>query len=142
MIVGGLAAWRRGCDLDHTKRTLSRRMKWVFPHLGDLDWRWFWHGDLAVNTETLPKIYELAPGVVAALGYSGRGVPAATAMGQVLADFTSGIPAEELDLAVSNLRPIYGRRVLSFLVSRFRGVVNRGRDRIEAVRARVPAPWF
>jgi glycine/D-amino acid oxidase-like deaminating enzyme len=44
--------------------------------------------------------------VIAALGYNGRGVAMATAMGVQIARRLTGTPAEALDMPVSSIRPI------------------------------------
>jgi len=43
---------------------------------------------------------------MAALGYNGRGVAMATALGRVLADWASGTPEDQLDFPVTDPRPI------------------------------------
>jgi glycine/D-amino acid oxidase-like deaminating enzyme len=53
-----------------------------------------------------PHLHEPAPGVIAALGYNGRGVAMATAMGGQIARRILGAPAEALDMPVTSIRPI------------------------------------
>lgn len=87
---------RRGLDPDWTRRLTSEKFKWVLPQLGEIDWDYFWYGDLDMQLRTIPRLFELAPGIVASLGYSGRGVPTGTMMGTVLADWAQGVPMAEM----------------------------------------------
>ena len=53
-----------------------------------------------------PHLHELAPGIYAGLGYNGRGVAIATAMGRILASWAAGESAEKLDFPVTPLKPL------------------------------------
>jgi glycine/D-amino acid oxidase-like deaminating enzyme len=61
---------------------LGRRLNGVFPYLGRIEFEHFWNGWLDMSPIKLPGLHELAPGLYAAVGFSGRGVPTATAMGR------------------------------------------------------------
>ena len=63
-----------------------------------MEWTHAWGGDVALTRDHLPGLHLLAPGVMAGLGYNGRGVGMATVMGKVLADWASGEPDDALDL--------------------------------------------
>jgi glycine/D-amino acid oxidase-like deaminating enzyme len=89
---------RRGADADFTKSLTTGKLKWILPQLGDIDWQYYWFGDLDMQPRTIPRLFELAPGVIASLGYSGRGVPTGTMMGTVLAEWALGKPVDELAL--------------------------------------------
>lgn len=41
----------------------------------ELRWEYFWFRELDMQKRTIPRFYQLAPGVVALTGLSGRGVP-------------------------------------------------------------------
>jgi len=45
-----------------------------------------WGGLVAMTGDHLPHLHELAPGLLAGLGYNGRGVAMAIVMGRLLAD--------------------------------------------------------
>src|SRR5436853_295057 len=51
-------------------------------------------------------LHELAPGLLAGLGYNGRGVAMATMMGRLLARLALGVPAAELGFPVTAMRPV------------------------------------
>lgn len=48
-------------------------------------WSTAWVGDVGVVPDRIPKLYDLAPGAMAALGFSGAGIAMATAYGRELA---------------------------------------------------------
>ena len=59
-----------------------------------------------MTADHYPHLNLVAPGVMAAIGYNGRGVAVASAMGKVLADWATDMPADELDYPVTAPRPI------------------------------------
>ena len=59
-----------------------------------------------MTRDSLPGLHQLAPNVMAGLGFNGRGVANATVMGTILADWALGTPPEHLDMVVSEARPI------------------------------------
>ena len=128
LVTGSIASVRRGWERELTAGVFTRRMQHVFPQIGALEWPWLWYGYLAMNRETLPKLYEPAPGVVAALGYSGRGVPTATTMGRELARMLTGTPREELALPITRPKPLRGRGLLSKAVPLILGPYHRWQD--------------
>ena len=78
----------------------------LFPKLGGVEWVHHWGGFVALTTDHLPHLHELEPGIVTALGYNGRGVAMATAMGRLLAEHAAGASADDLDFPVTGLEPI------------------------------------
>ena len=89
---------KRGGDLEYTKKLTADKLKWMLPQLDEVDFEYAWTGDLDMQPKTFPRLFELAPGVVASLGYSGRGVPTGTMMGTVLSEWAMGMPKEDLTL--------------------------------------------
>jgi len=78
----------------------------LWPAFGDMRWTHGWNGQLAMTTDHYPHLHEPAPGVIAALGYNGRGVAMATAMGGQIARRLLGAQAEALDMPLTSIRPI------------------------------------
>jgi glycine/D-amino acid oxidase-like deaminating enzyme len=66
-------------------RHLERSLALLFPQLRDLGCEYRWGGRVAITRDFLPHVHEPAPGLTVALGYNGRGVAAAIAMGKHLA---------------------------------------------------------
>lgn len=89
---------RRGVDMDYTRQLMTDRLRWLHPQIDRVSWDFFWWGDLDMQRRTIPRLFNLAPGVVASLGYSGRGVPTGTMMGTVLAEWAKGLPERDLAL--------------------------------------------
>jgi glycine/D-amino acid oxidase-like deaminating enzyme len=81
--------------------------KRLWPFIGNPQWTHGWNGQLALTLDHYPHLYEPAHNVIACLGYNGRGVAMATAMGNEIARRITGTPAQELDMPVrSALEPI------------------------------------
>ena len=61
------------------------QMHQVFPQVKGIPVECYWSGKVALTTDHLPRIYELAENLYAGLGFNGRGVAMATLMGKLLA---------------------------------------------------------
>ncbi|TQS70681.1 FAD-binding oxidoreductase [Rhodobacteraceae bacterium] len=100
----------RGRDPALTRQILSDRLKWLHPDLREeLQWEFFWYGELDMQRRTVPRLYGLAPGVVAMTGLSGRGVPTGSMIGGILSDWAMGLAEQDLDLKLEPLsrQPLY-----------------------------------
>ena len=97
---------RRGGDVTFTKRYMADRFQWLYPDLPRFHWEYYWFGDVDLHPDTFPQFVALAPGVTAAIGYSSRGVPTATAMGRQLALHALGTPERDLAVKLSPLRTV------------------------------------
>lgn len=69
-----------------------------------------WNGQFALTPDFYPRLHRPAPGVWAALGYSGRGVAMAVSMGREIANSINGCPDAELPIPISPIKPIWGHR--------------------------------
>lgn len=78
----------------------------LWPFLGGTAWRYGWNGQLAMTLDHYPHWHEPIEGIMACVGYNGRGVAMGTLMGREIARRISGVPAGEILLSVSPLRPI------------------------------------
>jgi glycine/D-amino acid oxidase-like deaminating enzyme len=86
--------------------TAEARIARLYPQLGALRWQESWSGWIAMTTDHYPRVHELAPGVFAGLGYSGRGIAAATIIGREIALRLGGAEEDALAFPLSPLRPI------------------------------------
>jgi glycine/D-amino acid oxidase-like deaminating enzyme len=77
-------------------RKMSRRLATLFPHLGPLEWEHQWSGWVGMTYDLNPHLHQLAPGLWAALGYSGRGIALATMIGRDIAARVAGAPDASL----------------------------------------------
>jgi glycine/D-amino acid oxidase-like deaminating enzyme len=80
--------------------------KRLFPFIGDVRWSHGWNGQLAITTDHYPHFSEPAQNVIVCMGYNGRGVAMATAMGGEIAKRIKGHPPNELDMPVRPMHPI------------------------------------
>jgi len=95
---------RRGRDMAYTRQVMSDRLKWLHPQIREeIRWEYFWFGELDMQYRTVPRFYDLAPGVVALTGLSGRGVPTGSMLGSILSEWALGKPQNELALKLEPL---------------------------------------
>ncbi len=95
---------RRGRDMAYTRQVMSDRLKWLHPQIREeIRWDYFWFGELDMQYRTVPRFYDLAPGVVALTGLSGRGVPTGSMLGSILSEWALGKPQNELALKLEPL---------------------------------------
>jgi glycine/D-amino acid oxidase-like deaminating enzyme len=87
-----------------------------------------------------PHLMELAPGLSAGMGYSGRGVPTATAMGRELARHAMGAGEADLAIPLSAPRPVRSRHLLEFAIPRVLGPWFRHADARAMLRDGLAAP--
>jgi glycine/D-amino acid oxidase-like deaminating enzyme len=84
----------------------TRRMLAMFPQLGSIEWEIIWSGWIDLTPSEFPELHELAPGLLAGLGYSGRGIALATVMGRELARYAMGAAAKDLSFAITKPKPV------------------------------------
>ncbi|MGO8910167.1 MAG: NAD(P)/FAD-dependent oxidoreductase [Bradyrhizobium sp.] len=102
----------------------------LWPMLRGVRWTHGWNSRLAMTADHYPHVHEPEPGALVYLGCNGRGVALATAMGQQLAKRLIGGETAEIDMPITNLRPIRFHALWPVAV---RSVVLYGRirDRLE-----------
>jgi glycine/D-amino acid oxidase-like deaminating enzyme len=118
------------------EKAADARVARLFPHLGRISWQESWSGWIALTRDEYPRVHELAPGLFAGFGYSGRGIVAATMIGRELAQRINGATDEDLLFPLTPPQPITGH---AFAGMALRLIVNgyRLRDRW-AERRRAP----
>ena len=104
-IMGGRGAYTKKETLrEQEKLRLSAHR--MFPQLKGVAWQHAWGGYIAVTTDHYPHLNLLGEGIIAGLGYNGRGVAMATAMGKVMADWALNVAPDELDFPLTLPRKI------------------------------------
>ena len=100
----------------------------LFPQLASVRWDYRWSGYVAMTPDQTPKLWNLAPGVHAGLGFNGRGVAMSTMMGKQLANLALG---EDPDMPVAPMRriPFHAARQIGISWNLVAGAL---RDRWEA----------
>ncbi len=105
IVASMLPMGRRGRDIDYTRKVMSDRLKWLHPQIRqDIRWEYFWFGELDMQRRTIPRLYGLAPGVVALTGLSGRGVPTGSMLGGILSEWALDMAEKDLSLPIEPLR--------------------------------------
>jgi glycine/D-amino acid oxidase-like deaminating enzyme len=85
---------------------LERAATGFFPEVGPFQWEYRWSGRVALTADHLPHLHEPRPGLLAGLGYNGRGVAMATVMGKLLADRALGASPADIGWPVVPVAPI------------------------------------
>jgi glycine/D-amino acid oxidase-like deaminating enzyme len=99
-----------GAEATPDLRKLDARISRLFPFLGRLNWEENWSGFIAMTPDQFPRVHVLGRDLYAALGYSGRGIAAATLIGAELAARVRGVADADLVFPASQIRPIPLRR--------------------------------
>lgn len=106
LVVGARGKWQdpvERSDFDHVVRQLHE----LFPQVGDIgEAEFFWSGRVAITPDYLPHVHEPAPGLLIVLGYNGRGVAMATAMGAAAGKYVVNGDRQELPLPDNAISPI------------------------------------
>lgn len=84
---------------------LKRGLRTVFPQLSDIGIEASWAGRIAVTPEMMPHLHEPAPGVLAGVGFSGRGIAMTSVMGRSLVQKALGADQGTLPFPVSPITP-------------------------------------
>ncbi|WP_425041609.1 NAD(P)/FAD-dependent oxidoreductase [Primorskyibacter sp. S187A] len=85
---------------------LRAGLQTVFPQIASIRIVRKWAGRIAVTPEMMPHLHEPAPGVLAGLGFSGRGIAMTSVMGRTLSKKLLGTPVSELPFPVQPIQPI------------------------------------
>jgi glycine/D-amino acid oxidase-like deaminating enzyme len=80
MIVGGMGDSEGPGGVIHA-RWARRKLKALFPEIGDLPFEHAWRGRIAMTSDHVPKIVAFGPNAYASFGYSGRGIGPGTVFG-------------------------------------------------------------
>lgn len=78
----------------------------MFPALANYPFEFHWYGRGALTSDMLPHLYEPEPGLIAGLGFNGRGIAMGTAFGVLLARRALGEPPSALPFPTSPLSAI------------------------------------
>lgn len=104
-IMGGRGSYD-DAETARNQESLRQISMKMFPQLEDVEWEYAWGGFIAMTMDRYPHLNKLDDGIIAGLGYNGRGVAMATAMGKVMADWAAGTAEKGLDFPVIKPKPI------------------------------------
>jgi len=87
-------------------KRLQQGMSTVFPQLDETIVETSWSGRIAVTPEMMPHLHEPDQGVLAGIGFSGRGIAMTSVMARCLVHKALGGGSDELPFPVSSINPI------------------------------------
>jgi glycine/D-amino acid oxidase-like deaminating enzyme len=102
-LLGGIGFTEQSGDHPSFRRIMRVAID-IFPQLRGVEWEFRWGGRVAMTRDHLPHLHEPAPGLLAGLGFNGRGVAMATVMGRILAERALGADPADLPLPTTPLR--------------------------------------
>jgi glycine/D-amino acid oxidase-like deaminating enzyme len=106
LIIGGTHthwanAEARGLD------AIALKARHFFPELGEIRVEEYWEGVLGVTLDRLPRLTRLAPGLIFAGVYSGRGVALSSNLGAIAARWLSDqMTDDDLPVEAGEMQPI------------------------------------
>ena len=108
LLMGGRGPQRALSRPDELRYLIAYAER-LWPELAGRNWSHAWSGQVAMTADHYPHLHEPAPGVIACLGYNGRGVAMSTAMGAQIARRILD-PATPLDMPITSARtiPLHG----------------------------------
>ena len=104
-IMGGRGAYSR-LEVESQQKLMRQKAEIIYPQLKGVQWQYAWGGLIAVTQNQYPHLNILRRGIISGLGYNGRGVAMATAMGKVMAEWAMNVPREDLAFPLTLPRPI------------------------------------
>jgi glycine/D-amino acid oxidase-like deaminating enzyme len=114
LIVGSMGRIIGG-DKGLSRRWARQRIRTIFPALADIEFEKFWHGQIAMTPDHLPRIFRLADDLYTPIGYNGRGITPGTMFGKAMADLLAGGDEDDLPLPVTNASPVGSTGIRSTL---------------------------
>jgi glycine/D-amino acid oxidase-like deaminating enzyme len=109
LLMGG-RGYQRVASAPRDYHHLTSHARTLWPSLEPMEWSHWWNGQFAVTPDFLPRFHIPQQGIYILLGYSGRGLALAPALGAELAAVVAGAQPESFPLPVSPIRPIRGHR--------------------------------
>ncbi|MCK2185162.1 FAD-binding oxidoreductase [Halomonas sp. YJPS3-2] len=112
LILGSLGKGE-GRPLGYVRHWADRVQRHYFPQLGRVDWECTWTGRIAFTPDHTLRLFEPAPGILAASGYNGRGVTTGTVVGKGFAHYLTRGDDALLPLPIRTPKPIRAKPLRS-----------------------------
>lgn len=103
----------------------------IFPSLKNAKWTYRWGGRIALTADGVPHLHAPQPGLIAGLGYNGRGVAMSHVVGREMARMALGVARSEIPIPVTAM-PRYRFRVPQVLGAGLAMAALRWKDEREA----------
>ncbi|MCP5081855.1 MAG: FAD-binding oxidoreductase [Alphaproteobacteria bacterium] len=104
LIVGSMGQLF-GKDASVSRRWAVKAIRRTFPELPPVELEAWWHGQIAMTGDHIPRLFQLAPNLYAPMGYNGRGIAPGTAFGRAMAAHLAGGAESDLPLQISEFAP-------------------------------------
>lgn len=101
LLLGTVGAYQGKSGIYQSWANLMKEK--YFPQLGKVNWQYQWTGKFGFTTDHIMRIFEPAPGIVAATAYNGRGITTGTMMGKAFAQYLQDDDREKLPLPFAHL---------------------------------------
>lgn len=86
----------------------DRIQRHYFPQLGKVEWESTWTGRIGFTPDHLLRLFEPAPGLLAATGFNGRGVTTGTLVGKCFADYLLTGDTQALPVNFAKSKAVFG----------------------------------
>ncbi len=106
LLVGSMGQVVGSTDKGLSRYWAKKRIRKIFPTLGEMEFETSWDGQIAMTPDHLPRIHELDNGLFTAIGYNGRGITTGTLFGKAFADLLAGMDKADLPLPVSPIKTV------------------------------------
>ena len=106
LIFGCIGSQDGSNDMFGGRNRLQEALGIVFPQIANIGIECAWAGRIAVTPEMMPHLHEPKPGVLAGLGFSGRGIAMTSVMGRTLARKILGGANQDLAFPVTRIKPM------------------------------------
>ncbi|TGU94357.1 FAD-binding oxidoreductase [Mesorhizobium sp. M00.F.Ca.ET.151.01.1.1] len=105
LLMGGRGPMRPIGDASAIRYLTDYALR-LWPVLAGTAWTHGWNGRVAITKDHLLHVHEPEDGILICLGYNGRGVAMASAMGNALANRLRGDATTPFPMPISGLKPI------------------------------------
>ncbi|RWE34787.1 MAG: FAD-binding oxidoreductase [Mesorhizobium sp.] len=105
LLMGGRGPMRPIGDASAIRYLTDYALR-LWPVLAGTGWTHGWNGRVAITKDHLLHVHEPEDGILICLGYNGRGVAMASAMGNALANRLRGDETMPFPMPISGLKPI------------------------------------
>lgn len=131
-IVGGGLVYPGPFRMARARRRFEARFARFLPELGPIRAEYAWVGTVAVTLDSLPRLFDLAPGLWAPIACNGRGIALTAAFGRELAKFLAGqVTADDFVVPITKPDPV-PLRVFATLGPYFWLPYSEFKDKLEA----------
>jgi len=113
LVIGSMGRIVGSANSGLSHRWARKQLNRLFPSLGAFEFEEAWHGQIAMTPDHLPRIYNLAEGLYAPIGYNGRGITTGTIFGKGMADLLTGMDPSELPLPISEAKTVASASIMS-----------------------------